>query len=192
MNQWLTSFEFSLPLLAKIFSFPLKSSPLLFVYVLSKILVLIHCKGQLLRMSSIKGSEDIARSHELLIGIMMQAKHRLMTLAGELNIPGMQAMMVFQLNTPRPMNSFTKLFNCDASNITGLVDGLEQRGLATRFPAEKDRRIKMVKLTASGEKLRNQFIKLLIEDKESSFFNLSPSDLKTFNRLLEKIATYNI
>lgn len=143
-------------------------------------------------MSSINESTGIARSHELLIGLMMQAKHRLITLAGEFNITGMQAMMVFLLKTPSPMNSFTKLLNCDASNITGLVDGLELRGLASRFPDKRDRRIKMVKLTKEGEKLRSQFIKLLIEDRESSFFNLSDSELKTFNRLLEKISSSNI
>ncbi|HET8991540.1 MAG TPA: hypothetical protein VFN31_00710 [Candidatus Saccharimonadales bacterium] len=143
-------------------------------------------------MSSINETDSAARSHELLIGIMMQAKHRLIRLAGEFDVTGMQAMMVFLLKTPRPMNSFTKLFNCDASNITGLVDGLEARGLATRFPDLHDRRIKMVKLTDEGEKLRTQFIKLLIEDKESSFYNLSANELITFNSLLEKIAEFNV
>lgn len=145
-----------------------------------------------MRMSSNNEVDSAARSHELLIGIMMQAKHRLIKLAGDFNVTGMQAMMVFLLKTPRPMNSFTKLFNCDASNITGLVDGLESRGLATRFPDIHDRRIKMVKLTPEGEKLRKQFIKLLIEDKESSFYNLSSSELVTFNKLLEKIAEFNV
>ena len=143
-------------------------------------------------MSNINETTGSARTHELLIGLMMQAKHRLITLAGEFNITGMQAMMVFLLKTPRPMNSFTKVFNCDASNITGLVDGLELKGLASRFPDKNDRRIKMVKLTEDGEKLRHQFIKLLIEDKESSFFKLSDTELKTFNKLLEKIADFNV
>ncbi len=145
-----------------------------------------------MRMSSIKDRESAARSHELLVGIMMQAKHRLIKLAGEFNVTGMQAIMVFLLKTPRPMNSFTKLFNCDASNITGIVDGLESRGLATRFPDFSDRRIKTIKLTSDGEKLRRQFIKLLIDDKESSFYNLTDKELATFNRLLEKIAEFNV
>lgn len=143
-------------------------------------------------MSSINEDANVARTHELLIGLMMQAKHRLITLASEFNITGMQAMMVFLLKTPSPMNSFTKLFNCDASNITGLVDGLELKGLATRFPDKNDRRIKMVKLTDEGERLRNTFIKLLIEDRESSFFKLSEAELKTFNKLLAKIADVSV
>jgi DNA-binding MarR family transcriptional regulator len=138
-------------------------------------------------MSSINKSEQLAHTYELLIGCMMQAKHRLTEIAGENNITGMQAMMLIMLQEPSPMNSFTKIFNCDASNITGIVDGLEKRGLAARFPLEKDRRIKMIKLSPDGEKLRDLFSKLLIEDKESNLFRLKDSELETFNALLQKI-----
>ena len=140
-------------------------------------------------MSSINKSAQLAHTYEMLIGCMMLAKHRLIEIAGENNITGMQAMMLIMLKEPSPMNSFTKVFNCDASNITGIVDGLEKRGLAARFPLEKDRRIKMIKLSADGEKLRQHFAKLLIEDKESNLFRLEDSELEIFNKLLKKITS---
>jgi len=42
---------------------------------------------------------------------------------------------------------------CDASNVTGIVDKLEARGLARREQAE-DRRVKVLTLTKEGEALR--------------------------------------
>jgi DNA-binding MarR family transcriptional regulator len=46
-----------------------------------------------------------------------------------------------------------KLF-CDNSNVTGIVDRLEARGLIERHPAEHDRRVKLLVLTAEGERVR--------------------------------------
>lgn len=43
--------------------------------------------------------------------------------------------------------------NCEASNLTGLVDRLEARGLVERQPHPDDRRVKCVGLTAAGEQL---------------------------------------
>jgi MarR family transcriptional regulator, organic hydroperoxide resistance regulator len=47
-----------------------------------------------------------------------------------------------------------KLF-CDASNVTGIVDRLEARGLIERRPAEHDRRVKLLVLTDAGERVRS-------------------------------------
>ena len=44
-----------------------------------------------------------------------------------------------------------KLF-CDDSNVTGIVDRLEARGLIERRPAEHDRRVKLLGLTPEGER----------------------------------------
>ena len=138
--------------------------------------------------SNISGS-DVEQTYALLIECMMQAKHRLARLAGDFNITAMQAMLLLLLDEPSPMNNFTKVFNCDPSNITGIVDGLEQRNLAARFPDKNDRRIKMVKLSPSGKQLRQSLIKLLVEDQKSSLFKFDASELATFNRLLRKITS---
>jgi DNA-binding MarR family transcriptional regulator len=140
-------------------------------------------------MSSNISGADVEQTYELLIECMMQAKHRLALLAADFNITAMQAMLLLLLDEPSPMNNFTKVFNCDPSNITGIVDGLEQRNLAARFPDKNDRRIKMVKLSPSGEQLRQNLIKLLVEDQKSSLFKFDPSELATFNRLLRKITS---
>jgi DNA-binding MarR family transcriptional regulator len=55
------------------------------------------------------------------------------------------------LDQPRTMGQLAALLHCDNSNVTGIVDNLEERDLAIRYPSEVDRRIKVVELTVKGE-----------------------------------------
>jgi DNA-binding MarR family transcriptional regulator len=57
------------------------------------------------------------------------------------------------LEQPRTMGELAKLLHCDNSNVTGIVDTLEDRTLAVRKPSEADRRIKVVELSGQGEQL---------------------------------------
>jgi MarR family transcriptional regulator, organic hydroperoxide resistance regulator len=57
------------------------------------------------------------------------------------------------LEHPRTMSELAQLLHCDNSNVTGIVDSLEDRALAVRKPSEVDRRIKVVELSGQGEKL---------------------------------------
>jgi DNA-binding MarR family transcriptional regulator len=57
------------------------------------------------------------------------------------------------LEQPRTMSQLAELLHCDNSNITGIVDSLEDKNLALRFPSEVDRRIKVIELTVPGERL---------------------------------------
>jgi DNA-binding MarR family transcriptional regulator len=57
---------------------------------------------------------------------------------------------------PSPMRRLADQMNCEASNLTGLVDRLESRGLVVRQPFPDDRRVKCVALTESGERLSSQ------------------------------------
>ena len=53
-----------------------------------------------------------------------------------------------------PMSSLAGKLFCDTSNVTGIVDRLEARGLIERRPADYDRRVKLLGLTAEGERVR--------------------------------------
>ena len=57
---------------------------------------------------------------------------------------------------PSPMRRLADQMNCEASNLTGLVDRLEARGLVERQAFPDDRRVKCVALTESGERLSMQ------------------------------------
>ena len=62
------------------------------------------------------------------------------------------------LEQPQTMGRMAELLRCDPSNVTGIVDGLEERNLAERKPSEVDRRVKVVELTGAGQKLRARSI----------------------------------
>ena len=52
---------------------------------------------------------------------------------------------------------------CDPSNVTFLVNRLEQRRLVSRAPARGDRRVKALTLTPTGVKARNRLIATIAE-----------------------------
>lgn len=52
---------------------------------------------------------------------------------------------------PASMRALATTLACDASNITGIVDRLEKRGLVRREVSPNDRRVKNVVLTPAGE-----------------------------------------
>ncbi|HEY2427689.1 MAG TPA: MarR family transcriptional regulator [Acidimicrobiales bacterium] len=54
---------------------------------------------------------------------------------------------------PVPMRDVADRLGCDASNVTGIVDRLEQRGLLQRQAAPADRRIKSLVVTRRGSEV---------------------------------------
>jgi DNA-binding MarR family transcriptional regulator len=57
------------------------------------------------------------------------------------------------LDRPRTMGEIATVLHCDRSNVTGIVDGLEEKGLATRQPSAADRRVKLIALTPQGRRV---------------------------------------
>jgi MarR family transcriptional regulator, organic hydroperoxide resistance regulator len=82
------------------------------------------------------------------------------------------------LEQPRTMGNLAQLLHCDNSNVTGIVDSLEDKMLAVRKPSEVDRRIKVVELSGQGEvllkRLRREvakppeWVKSLAEDDQQA------------------------
>lgn len=85
----------------------------------------------------------------------------------------------------QPMRVLGESVFCDASYTTDLVDRLEARGLLERRPSSADRRVKLVALTAEGERVRGRALRLLYAAPEE-FAALSPDELETLSRLLAK------
>lgn len=138
-------------------------------------------------MSSIMYKNSYDQTFELLIKCIWQFKHGLVETGAKYELTAMQTMMLILLDNPRPMLGFTKLYVCDASNITVLVDSLEQKKLANRFPDNSDRRIRMIKLTLKGQSLRKKLISLMLNNNDLKHLSLSSKDNELFIGLLEKI-----
>jgi len=74
----------------------------------------------------------------------------------ELSPPQVMALRHLDPSAPRPMSELACALHCDNSNVTGIVDRLEDRGLVERHPAEHDRRVKMLVVTERGAELRTR------------------------------------
>lgn len=60
------------------------------------------------------------------------------------------------LGQPRTMSEVATALQCDNSNVTGIVDSLEEKGLARRRPSEEDRRVKLIELTPEGQRVHER------------------------------------
>ncbi|NOJ92806.1 MarR family transcriptional regulator [Corallococcus sp. CA049B] len=80
-------------------------------------------------------------------------------LAAEFDLSPVQAHVLRQLGEGAlAMSTLAHYLSCDASNVTGLVDRLEARGLVERKSSEHDRRVKMLVLTEAGAELRGRLM----------------------------------
>jgi len=120
----------------------------------------------------------------------MTSKQHLMAIGKEYDLTSMQTitLLLTNMDEPKPMNTFQKLFNCDASNITGIVDGLEEKNLVTRGEKADDRRVKIVLLTIEGAKVQEQITRDLIKADDSMLHELSTVELSQFRNIMEKIS----
>jgi DNA-binding MarR family transcriptional regulator len=63
------------------------------------------------------------------------------------------------LDQPRTMSEVAGALQCDNSNVTGIVDSLEEKGLAQRRASEEDRRVKLIELTKEGRRIHTRLAK---------------------------------
>lgn len=68
-------------------------------------------------------------------------------------LTGAQARVLGLLSTEAmPMRRIARKLKCEPSNITGIVDRLEARGLVERQPDPADRRVKLAAATEDGRR----------------------------------------
>jgi DNA-binding MarR family transcriptional regulator len=61
-------------------------------------------------------------------------------------------------DVPLAMSALADTLACDASNVTGVVDKMEARGLIARQAAENDRRVKVLVVTEKGRQVRRELL----------------------------------
>ncbi|HXS47385.1 MAG TPA: MarR family transcriptional regulator [Solirubrobacterales bacterium] len=89
------------------------------------------------------------------------------------------------LAEPRTMSEIAAVLDCDNSNVTGIVDGLEERGLAIRTASERDRRVKLIALTAEGRRVRARLMRAF-EKPPAWVTEMSAADQRTLRDLLQR------
>ena len=124
----------------------------------------------------------------LLTEVLQQRKEEFPALAAHfgLNPGAMHALLFLDPDEPQSMSSLATAWKCDASNVTWLVDRLEEKGLAERRPHPSDRRIRTVAVTRKGAKVRAE-IQARFYEPPDMLRALSQRDLLTLAKILRKI-----
>jgi DNA-binding MarR family transcriptional regulator len=122
----------------------------------------------------------------LLRTLFGQQRRRFLIAASELDLHPAQAGALLQLSSPLPMNELAALLACDNSNVTGLIDRLEARGLVARQPSSEDRRVKHVVLTPAGRRLRERMLDRVGRPTEG-LERLSAAEQRQLRDLLRRV-----
>jgi DNA-binding MarR family transcriptional regulator len=113
-------------------------------------------------------ASDHRRTHALVqafLGVSERMRRHYTSRVEEFELTGAQAQLMRELAPgPRPMGELAGRLGCDASNVTGLTDRLEDRGLVERRPSPGDRRVKVLALTDEGERLQRALWERLMAD----------------------------
>ena len=95
------------------------------------------------------------------------------------------ALRLLDPEKPMPMSALAERLFCDASNVTGIADRLEARGLVRRQSAEGDRRVKALTITPKGIDLREQVVELMTQPPEA-IAALSEDDQEALRDILAR------
>ena len=117
----------------------------------------------------------------------MGQRNRFLVILDEFGLtPGdLRALTVLDPEQGRPMRSLARAWACDASNVTWMIDRLEQRGLVERRIHPSDRRVKTVALTALGAQTKAQLFARLHQPPDE----LLALDRDTLHALRATLAT---
>ena len=109
----------------------------------------------------VQPSGDACRAWQLLVRFFFAQREHLPTSDGEFELSPIQCHVLHLLEPgrPLPMGRLAGMLGCHASNVTGLVDRLEARGVVLRQPSTDDRRVKVLDLTLEGARLRAQVLR---------------------------------
>src|SRR3954453_20037699 len=113
-------------------------------------------------------------------------KQRLFAMAQEFELAPQQMFALRMLASgPRKMSELAEALFCDNSNVTGIVDRLEERGLVRREAREGDRRVKLLVLTKEGERMRVEITKRMAEPPPP-IASLSVKDQRDLRDILKR------
>jgi DNA-binding MarR family transcriptional regulator len=138
-------------------------------------------------MAAHKEPSPAGEAWGMIAGLFFSARPRFFQLAQEFDLAPMQLRALKELQPDRevPMSALASVLFCDASNVTGIVDRLEARGLIERRPSAEDRRVKMLRVTPEGRRVRERLVERMSEPPPA-IAALSHEDQVALRDLLRK------
>jgi MarR family transcriptional regulator, organic hydroperoxide resistance regulator len=131
---------------------------------------------------------DACRAWQLLVKFFFAQREHLPSSCAEFDLSPVQChvLHLIEPGRPLPMGRLAETLSCDASNVTGLVDRLEARGLVQRRASANDRRVKVLQLTPAGSRLRAQLLTRMT-GQSLPLSRLSREQQRTLVKILEAL-----
>ncbi len=139
-------------------------------------------------MMCAKSKTVACEAWQLLVRFSMTQRATLPALAAQLELSPAQChlLSLIEPDQPVPMGELASALSCDASNVTGLVDRLESRGVLQRSPSAEDRRVKVLKLTPLGARIRASLLEKMTSSPPA-LGRLSQADQRELARILRRL-----
>ncbi|OEU88612.1 MarR family transcriptional regulator [Streptomyces abyssalis] len=103
------------------------------------------------------------------------------------SLTGAQARVLALLaREPTPMRHVARELKCEPSNVTGIVDRLESRGLAVRRPDPADRRVKLAAATEEGIDMAHR-LRAALDFAREPLAGLTPAERTVLRDLLQRM-----
>lgn len=103
------------------------------------------------------------------------------------SLTGAQARVLALLaRQPTPMRKVAEQLKCEPSNVTGIVDRLEARGLVERRPDPADRRVKLAAATEEGQATADR-LRASLDFAREPLSGLSPAERMLLRDLLQRM-----
>jgi len=125
---------------------------------------------------------------QLLVRFFFAQRAHMPSLAADLELSPAQCHVLHLIEPGHTvaMGHLADRLACDASNVTGLVDRLESRGLVRRRPSDRDRRIKVLQLTPAGLRVRDMLVERM-STPPPILDRLSPRERQELVRILSRL-----
>ncbi|HXV58169.1 MAG TPA: MarR family transcriptional regulator [Gaiellaceae bacterium] len=139
-------------------------------------------------MAAATETPSVAEEAWTLLFELAKTKHSDLAKAlAELDLTPVQghALRLLRPDRPLAMSELADALYCHASNVTGIVDRLEARGLVERRPGVEDRRVKTLALTSEGARVRERVVEL-VAAPPPAIAALAPSDQRALRDILRR------
>src|SRR3954466_26224 len=123
----------------------------------------------------------------LIAELFTSQRTRFLAIASEFDLAPAQlgALKALDPDDPVPMRELAEALACDNSNVTGIVDRLENRGLVERRASKAARRVKMLVVTEAGADVRRR-VKERMEEPPPALQRLSTEEQRQLRDLMRK------
>ncbi len=134
-----------------------------------------------------RGGPPASEAWMLLQRIAFSQRPAFVAAAREFELLPQQVIALRSLDRPIPMSELARLLACDNSNVTGIIDRLEERGLVERRNSPHDRRVKLVALTSEGKHVK-QGVEARMAEPPPPIEALSRADQLALRDILRRAA----